>query len=223
MLGGMGLEAFIIAAIQFAISLWRAALDGFGWRHRSAGARLQHILSMKEEVDRHLWKVLAETNGDAIIRELRRMDSYPEVDESLRSTSPWFKVELKGTYHAGIEVFLSIEEVRIRDGVARPTTGTDPEAEPVLVVGRIPYLTIEGIDWKGDEFYGFTHIYCRFRPGWGRGPYESIVLYEVERLELMGRPFWRRIEDVRWKPRRRSLPGRWRDRRELRKQDAEDE
>jgi hypothetical protein len=217
----MGLEAFIIAAFQFVISLWRAAADGFHRRRQSASGRLNHILSMKENVNARLWAVLDETNGDAIVRELRRMDAYPDIDESLRSTSPWFKVELKGGYHAGIEVFLSIEQVSIRDGIARPTTLDDPDGESVFVVGRIPYIAIEGIDWTGDEYYGFAHIYCRFRIGWGRGPYESVVLYETEPGELFGRPFYRRIENVEWKPKRRSLPRRWRDRREERKQDRE--
>jgi hypothetical protein len=78
-------------------------------------------------VNTHLWRILEETNGDAIIRELRLMYAYPAIDESLRSTSPWFKVELKGTYYAGIEVFLSIEQAKIADGVARPTSVDDPE------------------------------------------------------------------------------------------------
>jgi hypothetical protein len=175
---------------------------------------------VKKETNEKLWTILAETNGDAIIRELRRKDSYPAIDESLRSISPWFKVELKGTYHRGIEVITSVESVVIADGVARRADSTELAAQTVYVVGRIPYEAIEGIDWEGDEFYGFTHIYCRFRVGGRRGPYEEVVLYEIEGHEIgAGHKFHERLEGIRWKPKRRGLLRRWLDRRELRKMD----
>ncbi len=216
----MGVETLVIGLLQFLASIVRFVSDGWQRRRRSAAGRLQHILAMKREVNDRLWKVLAETNGDAIIRELRRKDSYPDVDESLRSTSRWFKVELKGTYHAGIEVFASVENVVIRDGVARRADSDDSQAQGAYVVGRIPYEAIEGIDWEGDEYYGFTHIYCRFRVGRRRGPYEEAVLYEIEAHELSnGHKFHERLEGVRWKPKRRGLVRRWRDRRELRRMD----
>jgi hypothetical protein len=36
--------------------------------------------------------ILSQTNGEAIIRELRRKDTYPDIDDSLRGISPWFKL-----------------------------------------------------------------------------------------------------------------------------------
>jgi len=47
------------------------------------------------------------THGEAIVRDLKRMDVYPELSPS-RGISPWFKVEIKGLYHRGLEVFLSM-------------------------------------------------------------------------------------------------------------------
>ena len=216
----MGIETFLIGALQLVSSLVRSLVDGLRGRRRSAAGRLAHMLATKREVNERLWKVLAETNGDAIVRELRRRDSYPDVDESLHSTSRWFKVELKGTYHAGIEVFTSVQEVEVVDGIARPADPNQTGARAVYVVGRIPYDAIEGIDWEGDEYYGFTHVYCHFRVGWRRGPYEEIVLYEIQEHELSsGHKFHERLEGVVWKPKRRGLLRRWRDRHELRKMD----
>jgi hypothetical protein len=213
----MGIETVVIGTLQFLASLVRSIIDGWHGRRRSASGRLQHILAVKKEVNERLWKVLSETNGDAIIRELRRKDTYPELDESLRSVSPWFKVELKGTYHAGIEVFTSVQNVTIRNGIARRADPTDPTAETVYIVGRIPYEAIEGIDWEGDEYYGFTHIYCRFRVGSRRGPYAEVILYDIEAHELgNGHKFYERLEGVTWKPKRRGLARRWLDRREMR-------
>jgi hypothetical protein len=115
----MGIETLAIGLLQFFASRVRFISDGWKRRRRNAAGRLRHNLAVKKEVNEKLWKVLAETNGDAIIRELRRKDSYPAIDESLRSISPWFKVELKGTYHRGIEVITSVESVVIADRVAR--------------------------------------------------------------------------------------------------------
>lgn len=194
-------------------------------RRRGAEERLRHVLATKADVAGHFPEILPpETNGDAIIRELRRMDSYPDIDDSLRGISPWFKVELKGTYYGGVEAFLSVQEVLIEKDIARPAPDThDPEARTVFVVGRIPYGAIEGIDWEGDEYYGFTHVYCRFR-GWGgrKGPYESIELYDRTERELGGgHKYYERLDGVRWKPKRRAIVGRWLDRRLLRKADRE--
>ena len=215
----MGAESLLIGLIQFAVSALRFVTDSWDRYRRTPSERLRHSLALKKEVNGKLWKVLAETNGEAIIRELRRKDSYPEIDENLRSVSQWFKVELKGTYHAGIEVFTSIQHVLIEQGVARRVAdANDPAGQTVYVVGRIPYAAIEGIDWEGDEYYGFTHIYCRFRIGRRLGPYASTVLYEVPARDLgEGRKYYERLEGVRWKPKRRRLLGRWIDRRALRK------
>jgi hypothetical protein len=215
----MGLEIFI-GLFQFAVSVLRFLGDWWDRRRRSPAELLRRSLEVKEEVSGKLWTILAETNGDAIIREVRRKDSYPDLDNSLRSISPWFKVELKGTYHAGIEVFTSVQHVKIEGDVARPADDpNDPAGETVFIIGRIPYSAIEAIDWEGDEFYGFTHIYCRFRVGRRRGPYAETLLYRTEPHDLAGRKFYERLDGIQWKPKRRRLLRRWLDRRALRQMD----
>src|SRR5207253_9654577 len=32
----------------------------------------------------------------------------------------------------------------------------------VVLLGTIPYDHIDSVDWDGDEYYGFPHIYCFF-------------------------------------------------------------
>ena len=115
-------------------------------RRLGAAERVRHALAVKKEVAEHFPEVLPpKTNGEAIIRELRRKDTYPDLDDSLPGISPWFKVELKGTYYGGVEVITSVEEVLVHDGVGRraPTTG-DPAARTVYVVGRIPFQCDRG-------------------------------------------------------------------------------
>ena len=39
---------------------------------------------------------------DVIIRDVKRLDDYPNVDENKKGISPWFRVGLMGIYHKGI-------------------------------------------------------------------------------------------------------------------------
>lgn len=208
---------FAIARLLFAVVSGIA--DWWSRRREGAAVRLRKSLDVKAELNEKLPEVLRETNGDVVIREVRRKDRYPEVDDSLRRISPWFNVELKGLYYNGLEVFLRVEQALIDDDVAKQVSLKEPGSQKVFVVGRIPFWRIEAIDWDGDEFYGFTHIYCRFRR-FSKGPYESIVLYEINE-DLLGSRRYSRLEGIRWKPKRFGLFSRWKSRRGLRKAEKE--
>jgi hypothetical protein len=43
---------------------------------------------------------------DVIIRDIKRMDNYPNVDEKSKGISPWFRAGLLGTYHKGVLIGL---------------------------------------------------------------------------------------------------------------------
>ncbi len=130
---------------------------------------------------------------EAIIRDIKRMDSYPDIDMAKKGISPWFKVEVKGLYHTGVEAFISMPEYIKKDKSGNwQFTDHKDEDNKVLAypVGRIPFDLIEYVNWDGDEHYPFPHIYCRFKSFKGQ-PYESIpffakynkdseYLYEVE-------------------------------------------
>ena len=50
------------------------------------------------------------------------------------------------------------------------------ESAPVKawLVGEIPFETIEEVNWSGDEYYPYPHIFCHFDNG--TEPYERLVL-----------------------------------------------
>jgi hypothetical protein len=53
----------------------------------------------KEEIEEQLrWIDDTEGYGRAIIRDVKRVDAYPKVDEKGKGISPWFRVGLLGTY-----------------------------------------------------------------------------------------------------------------------------
>ena len=78
------------------------------------------------------------------------MDDYPEVDESPWGISPWFKVEVKGQYHRGLEVIPKLAAVELSAKEAREADGD--QTETVAIIGRIPFDSIVHIDWAGDEY-----------------------------------------------------------------------
>jgi hypothetical protein len=49
-----------------------------------------------------------------------------------------------------------------------------------MMTGFIPYENIEDVDWNGDSYYAYPHIYCYFDHK--KEPYERIAFCEQRRL-----------------------------------------
>lgn len=143
---------------------------------------------------------------DIVIRDVRRFDKYPDIDEKAKGISPWFRVGLIQTYHRGILVGLQWERlVAVENGKYR-TAGLADGADQglkVILAGRIPYENIESVDLEGDEYYSYPHVYCHFSHK--KSPYEDIGYYE-EKQNPGGRPFYTervKVSDVSRPPTKR--------------------
>ena len=113
-----------------------------------------------------------------IIRDLKRLDEYPDLVDN-KGISSWFRLGLVDVTHRGILVILRNETLtKHKDG--RHWRFTDYAAGEcgeikVVLLGRIPYEHIDSVDWEGDEYYGFPHIYCFFANK--KQLYEYLALY----------------------------------------------
>ncbi len=131
----------------------------------------------RSEFERHLTK---ESNGliygEAIIRDITRMDNYPDIADREKGISSWFKVEVKGLYHRGVEVILGIDGLIYNENHRQWHYSTNGENGTVTayLIGQIPFDVIRGVEWKGDEYYNFLHIYCEFNKK-QKQPYENLV------------------------------------------------
>jgi hypothetical protein len=115
---------------------------------------------------------------EIIIRDIKRMDDFPNVEQDSVGISEWFKLDVLGFYDRGIEVFLSDSRsaVQTEDGWRLlPFLEHPPDAIYTACVGRIPFHFIERIDWsRSDPYYFAPHFYCHFI-GPLRGPYEDVI------------------------------------------------
>lgn len=116
--------------------------------------------------------------SDVIVRDVHRMDNYPDIDERARGISPWFRAGLIDLYHRGIVVSLQRGRlIQTEEGSWREKDyeNDDEEGEKVILAGRMPFENIQAVEWDGDEYYNYPHIYCHFSSR--KTPYESVDYY----------------------------------------------
>jgi hypothetical protein len=86
---------------------------------------------------------------DVIIRDMKRVDNYPDIDDTAKKMSPWFRAGLVGTYHRGIYVGLTWEMLT-KDGKGERWRKTSYEAGEtgdinVWLIGSIPFENIDNV------------------------------------------------------------------------------
>lgn len=131
---------------------------------------------------------------DIIIRDMKRYDNYPNVNPATKGISSWFRVGLMGIYHKGILVGLNGAELKNHNDTEwRYTDDRINESCDLyaVLIGKIPFENIENVDWSGDGYYGFPHIYCWFNSK-RKEPYEELV-YCVEKCNPNSVPFYTEI------------------------------
>jgi len=139
----------------------------------------------RSEFEKHLQKNKTELiYGEAIIRDISRMDNYPDVVDYKKGISSWFKVEVKGLYHRGVEVILRIDGLVYVENIRKWRYSINNEHNTVraFLVGQIPFDVIRGVEWNGDEYYHYPHIYCEFNKK-EKQPYEKLVYYVLYGLD----------------------------------------
>lgn len=145
-------------------------------RRSATVARLKRRLRMKKEVEKNRNSQLFQ--HDILIRDVHR-DIYPEQEFNSPNISPWFKVEFCRTYHRGISFYIHIDEVFVNKKSGKWELSNYKEVVSddwvkinALTIGNIPYDNIVDIDYDGDEYYPYPHIYCEFN-NLGQ-PYEEV-------------------------------------------------
>ncbi|MFL3651201.1 MAG: hypothetical protein ACI6PR_08285 [Pseudoalteromonas sp.] len=148
-----------------------------GPKFASNGEKVKHQEVVRQQLSEYIQKINHEKlRRRVILRDLDRVDNYPEVSDD-DGISPWFKVELAQLYHRGVQVFLQAGALSLcEDGSFRfrDTKSGEQGDERVFLVGEIPFVNIETINFDGDEYDYFPHIFCHFSEK-NQEPYERLI------------------------------------------------
>ena len=173
--------------------------DGLGAaRGRKRRLSISDVLALrkkwKEEIEAKLWERQERKLGmDVIIRDAKRVDHYPDTEDTKRGISSWYRCGLMGTYHRGVLLGLSWESLTLdKSDEYRYTNHKAGETGDIKVVliGYVRYENIADINWDGDEYRRQPHIFCYFDEKKGE-PYEKLAF--CEQRELRKIPYYNEI------------------------------
>ncbi len=150
----------------------------------------QQIVELRQKFKDEIEPVVRETQRrgeyvEVVIRDMKRFDEYPDTPKRLGKRIPsWFKVELVGTYHKGIQVGLRGEELVHCPSGWRFVDYNTERGTTAILIGEIPYERIERIDWRSDSVLELPSIYCYFDAS-DSTPYDRRV-FGLERTHTLG-------------------------------------
>ncbi|MBY5819892.1 hypothetical protein HFN60_30335 [Rhizobium leguminosarum] len=143
---------------------------------------------------------------DVIVRDVARLDVYPEVDEKETGISSWFRVGFLGSYDSGVLLGLRWTYLVQHGDVWREDDHEQPGSIKVMVVAEVPFEAIESFNADGDDYYRQPHIFCHFeyegspyrrryygeeRQVFPDSPYFYAALAEVPKPTWIDRLKWR--------------------------------
>lgn len=173
-----GIKKLLIASIKSAlypfINMPKSSIPAFA----SKADQVKHREKLRKEFDEELMKIRAnKLRRDVIIRDIDRVDGYPNTDED-HGISSLFRIAILNTYTRGVRVGLSIDGLTEYEDGYRYTDYKNKEESDIsaYLVGEIPFDSIVTVNWDGDEYYYFPHIYCYFNDN--GEPYERLMFCE---------------------------------------------
>lgn len=162
--------------------------------YSSNAEKILHREKLRKEFEKELIEIKTkELRSDIIIRDIDRVDGYPEVDEK-KGISAWFRLGLLEIYTRGVRVGLRIGGLTKCEGGFRYTNYDKNEKADITsyLIGEIPFDSIVTVNWDGDEYYYFPHIYCHFNHN--GEPYER--LFYGEKVDMgNGHFYYREISE----------------------------
>lgn len=179
-----GWEPWIVALIGIA-----GVLSNFDFY---VYARKGHRLSPEERLAaRDKWRPQFEDyfletarsnyQGDAIIHDVSRLDEYPNDVKETGGISPWFRVGLMGTSNDGVLLGLRWTHLIEVDGnLVEAKYDDDGEKLKVMLLGEVPYESIQSVNFDGDKYYNKPHIFCHFE--YKGEPFRQLFYGEEYRL-----------------------------------------
>jgi hypothetical protein len=135
------------------------------------------------------------TGGDCIVHDVRRLDLYPNADEDAKGISPWFRVGLMDTYERGVLLGLRWTYIVEQGDTWKEYQTHKPDgAVKVMLLGAVPYESIESVNFDGDEYYNKPHLFCHFEHNGGE-PYERLFYGEEFQIDERFPPHYSEVAE----------------------------
>ncbi len=179
-----GVRKELVASLKSALYPYIGRKKTSSRAFESLDEKINHREKLRKEFENELFKISAKKlRSDVIIRDVDRVDDYPNETEEESGISAWFRLGMLETYTKGVRVLLRVGMLKQLDDCLRYTNYKIGEKGDIkaFLIGEIPYDSIVTVNWKGDEYYNFPHIYCYFDHG--GEPYERLIFCEKKYLE----------------------------------------
>jgi len=158
---------------------------GIDVMHKKANAmtNIKRRIAMKKKTETEYW---AKKPSEIIVRDVHQDNTYPDSNyyDCGIGISPWFKAEVLRPYYRGLSLIVGIEQIQINEDrswrviKAGETAPAGAFFINAFVIGNIPYDSIVAIDWDGDEYYNFPHVYCEYT--FAGQPYEEVWYWPTD-------------------------------------------
>jgi len=193
------LASFSLDFIKGVVTLGRGGFKHF--KGKPPEEILKIRLDMRKECEKNMPRPTKNHTPDLLVRDIDRMDYYlHENPKRAYASYAWFRNELKGYDHRAIHCFISmpVEVVYEKEKKKWRFAKRDEKGIVAYPVGSIAYEQIVKIDWNGDGYYPYPHIYVKYKKG---SPYYTIRYHLREGSEE--HEYFREIEG--WEPHKKRL------------------
>ncbi len=186
------------------VAAFKAALYPYVGRPKTSKAvfsspaeQVRHREQLRKEFQYELGEMSAKNiRSDVIIRDVDRVDGYPNAQKGDSGISSWFRIGLLETYTRGVKFLLRTGMLTSTDQGLRYTDRKAGEKGDTraFLIGEVPYDSIISVNWSGDEYYYSPHIYCHFDHN--GEPYERLI-YCVEVDMGHGHTYYKEIAELK--------------------------
>jgi hypothetical protein len=166
-------------------------------------------LKWKPIIDQRLALVQRKGLGrDVTVKDVRRLDQYPNGDKGSKGISPGFRVGLVGTNDRGLLLllgwhslssealeFLKLEGIQRQNAQELEGRSNAQENANAALIGYVPFEQIVDVDWHGDDYNTRSSLYLHF-DATREGPYEAIRLCIRKEMQDVGIEWYSEICDV---------------------------
>jgi hypothetical protein len=180
------IEEYILNEKNLLVRYW----PNFVLEENSKENNLIRNLDLRKKISRDFsdWLDYSIDNREVKSRVLMRAydgRQYPNSNEpDVYGEYEWFRVEILRLYHTGVEFINMVKQIQFFEDntweFINDSSEIKGEKINVFEIGQINFQDIIEYNLKGDEFYTYPHIFCRFK--YKGTPFERVYYQNVKKI-----------------------------------------